>query len=259
MNLSYPQRAELAQHPVARHLFNLMENKKTNLALSADVASKHALLKLADELGPEICVLKTHIDIIEDFDQDLTIQLKKLANKHNFLLFEDRKFADIGHTVQLQYRGGIYRIAEWADIVTVHSVPGPGIIQAFKNPGKNSTTGLLLLAEMSSQGNLAQGQYTDATVNMALQNKDCVIGFITQHKLIDDPAFINMTPGIGLTQKNDSLGQQYISPQNAILQNSTDIIIVGRNIYQAESPLKAAQLLRAAGWDAYLQRGNKIN
>lgn len=36
------------------------------------------------------------MDIIEDFDEDLVKQLQELSKKHDFLIFEDRKFADIG-------------------------------------------------------------------------------------------------------------------------------------------------------------------
>lgn len=41
---------------------------------------------------------QTHIDIVEDFDRDLLEQLQALADKHDFLIWEDRKFADIGES-----------------------------------------------------------------------------------------------------------------------------------------------------------------
>jgi hypothetical protein len=40
--------------------------------------------------------IQTHIDIVEDFDLDLAHQLVGLSEKHDFFIFEDRKFADIG-------------------------------------------------------------------------------------------------------------------------------------------------------------------
>ncbi|MBX3708473.1 MAG: orotidine-5'-phosphate decarboxylase [Gammaproteobacteria bacterium] len=251
---SYAQRAHYCLSPLAKNLFQLMDEKKTNLALSADVTSAMKLLELADQLGPEICMLKTHIDIISDFTPDLTQQLRKLALKHRFMLFEDRKFADIGNTVKHQYKGGMYHIADWADVVNAHSLPGPGIIKGLADVGRRKNRGLILLAEMSSAGHLMHADYIQSTLKMAEQFADFVIGFITQHALSKDPHWINLTPGIKLDEGSDSLDQQYTTPQKAILEHGSDIIIVGRGIIAAVDPLAEAKKYRECGWESYLLR-----
>ncbi|OAA67269.1 orotidine-5 -phosphate decarboxylase [Niveomyces insectorum RCEF 264] len=131
----FGRRAEAAAHPLTAYLYRLMECKASNLCLSADVASARELLVLADRIGPSIVVLKTHYDLVAGWDYHpqtgTGAQLAALARKHGFLLFEDRKFADIGKTVQQQYTAGTARIIDWAHLVTVNMDAGPAAVTAL--------------------------------------------------------------------------------------------------------------------------------
>jgi orotidine-5'-phosphate decarboxylase len=229
--------------------------------------------------------IKTHIDIIEDFDHTLIQQLKDLSLKHDFLIFEDRKFADIGmwlrhllqvcserrnagNTVALQYSSGIFKIASWSHITNAHTVPGPSIIQGLASVGLPLGRGLLLLAEMSTKGSLAVGPYTKETIRMARENREFVIGFIAQQRMdnIDlgekppcaDEDFLVLTPGVGLDRKGDALGQQYRTPREVVLGSGCDVIIVGRGIYGRghEFIKEEAERYRKEGWTAYLDRAS---
>jgi uridine monophosphate synthetase len=253
----YKQRAAYCANPIAQRLLTIMEAKKTNLIFSVDVTNKTKLMQLADLVGPEICVLKIHCDIIDDYDQDFPEQLRAVADKHNFLIWEDRKFADIGSTTLHQYTGGVFRIAEWADIVTVHSIAGNGTIEALRSTPATQNSAFLLIAQMSSANALTQQSYTDATVKLALDYPENVIGVICRQKLSDNPGLLHVTPGVQLAEGSDAFGQQYLTPEKVINELGSDIIIVGRGILQAQDPVAAAQQYKRAGWDAYLQKINQ--
>lgn len=258
---TYQERAAKHPSPVASKLLNLMNEKKTNLCASLDVSTTAELLELVDTLGPYICLLKTHIDIVSDFTIEGTVKpLKALAQKHKFLIFEDRKFADIGNTVKLQYSSGIYRIAEWADITNAHGVTGAGIVTGLKQAAQEATSeprGLLMLAELSSKGSLAHGAYTQGTVDIAKTDKDFVIGFIAQKDMggrSEGFDWLIMTPGVGLDDKGDALGQQYRTVDE-VVSTGSDIIIVGRGLFaKGRDPRVEGERYRKAGWEAYERR-----
>ena len=93
----YSQRANNpAAPPLSSYLLQLISIKQSNLCVSADVHTSSALLRLAEDVGDHICVLKTHADIIDDFSEQTIKRLIEVSRRKNFLLFEDRKFGDIG-------------------------------------------------------------------------------------------------------------------------------------------------------------------
>lgn len=256
--MSYDKRCGLAKSEAARNLFNLMNSKKTNLCLAADLTKCDDILNVANICGPYICILKTHIDIIEDFNQNFINTLQNLANKHNFLIMEDRKFADIGNTVSLQFSKGLYHISEWADLITVHSITGQSILKALKScmkPSKNQ--GLFLLAEMSSHGNLINDKYKESTIKLTTEclDVDIIAGVVCQNSdCINFPGLIQFTPGCKIDEINDNLGQQYQTPEYIIKEKGADIVVVGRGILNANSIEKAALLYRDRLWSAYCER-----
>ncbi|XP_076752345.1 rudimentary-like isoform X1 [Xylocopa sonorina] len=247
-------RASKTKNAIASKLFNLMEAKQSIICLAADLTKADAILELADLTGPHIVILKTHIDIVEDFNDDFIKRLKELAKKHDFLLMEDRKFADIGNTVSLQYQKGIYKIAEWADLITVHAIAGQSIVDGLKNGLKNISEprGLFILAEMSSKGALTTGEYTQSAVSIA-QSSDMVCGVVCQSNIFSNLGLIQLTPGVKLSKSSDDLGQQYNTPES-VVNSGADSAVVGRGITEAQDKLAATLEYKKELWTAYLKR-----
>lgn len=242
---SYEEKKNLVQHSAGQKLLNTALSKQSNLIASADVTTTAELLELAEKTGPHIVALKTHIDIITDFDYEKTIlTLKAIAEKHNFLLMEDRKFADIGNTQELQFKYGVYKITDWADFVTSHVIGGFDSLNCFGN------VGVITIIGMSSKGTLTDGTYQDEALKTALSHPN-VMGGVAQKTLPDE--LLLFTPGVNLDDKGDGKGQQYNTPEHVFKNLKTDFMIVGRGIYKSENPAKTAEMYKEKGWNAYLE------
>ena len=57
--------------------------------------------------------------------------------------------------------------------------------------------------------------------------------------------------GVKLSSGRDSLGQQYITPEEAILKKGADVIIVGRGILATDNPVQTAIQYKETGYKAY--------
>lgn len=230
------------QHPVGKRLVDIALKKKSNLIASADVITTAELLKLAEEVGDHVVALKLHTDIIKDFSMDFIENLKKIAKEKDFLLFEDRKFADIGNTQELQYKEGIYKIGSWADMITSHVIAGEESLKVFDN------VGVVAIVEMSSKGTLTDDYYIGKALNVA-ESAPNVMGVVAQRKVSDD--LLLFTPGVNISTSGDNKGQQYNTPERVMRGYHTDFVIVGRGIYQSANPKEVAQEYQSLGWAAY--------
>lgn len=240
---SVPFSEKRIKSEVGQKLVRLMLEKRSNLCLSADVESCDQLLSVADQCGPYITVLKTHIDTLEDVNATVLEELRLLADKHKFFLFEDRKLCDIGSTVRKQAD----LISDWADIVNMHSLAGEKSVTSV-----GGDIGLLLIGELSCEGNLIDYQYISKTVEIAKKHDDRVFGFISQGAIGGDQ-FLHFTPGVKFSSGGDGMGQRYKTPERAIADGA-DLIIVGRGILQADDIVEECKRYREAGWKEYLKK-----
>ena len=249
-------------HPLSHRFMETAAEKGTLVVLAADLGSTEDLVSLIQQVGPHIAALKTHVDMVEDFSQESWQDVVDAAHSHDLMLFEDRKFADIGRVSQTQM-GGIYDIRSWADIVTAHRVSGPDIIDGIAAGWADVRRigGVFLLAQMSSRGNLLSEGYTDETIATGAASPH-VLGYIGNGSSPDEISSLRgkvgegkmiWTPGVNLSAEEGVLGQRYGHPSDAIRAGS-DGVIVGTGIHGSDDPAAAAKAYADATWAALMSR-----
>ena len=247
---------------MARTYMEVACRKQSLVCLAADRSTMAELNQLIDEVGPYLAALKTHVDLVEDWTPDAWSVFCEKASAADLLVFEDRKFADIGGISRKQM-SGIYDIRSWADLVTAHLISGPDIVDGLQ-AGWNDVGregGVLLLAQMSSRGNLLDSDYTEKVVTLGKSHSG-VFGFIGNGSRPDDLKLLRQavgdgkliwTPGVNLAVGDGEMGQRYGDPREAVLAGS-DCIIVGSGIHKAADPAQQAEAYAKASWNALLER-----
>jgi len=255
-------RWEAASSPMAKRYMEVATEKQSLVCLAADRNTMAGLMALLEAVGPHVAALKTHVDLVDDWSPEAWATFCEAAVQANLLVFEDRKFADIGGISRAQMAGK-YDIRSWSDLVTAHLISGPDIVDGLQagwsDAGRQG--GVLLLAQMSSRGNLLHPAYTDEVVARGKAHPG-VFGFIGNGSRPAELAVLRSkvgeekmiwTPGVNLALGDGAMGQRYGDPTEAVLAGS-DCIIVGSGIHKAEDPAKAAKAYADASWAGLLKR-----
>ncbi|HII24211.1 MAG TPA: orotidine-5'-phosphate decarboxylase [Candidatus Poseidoniaceae archaeon] len=248
--------------PMAKTFMEVASRKKSLVCLAADKYTMSEMFDLLGSVGSSIAALKTHVDLIDDWTPEEWMRFCELAHEMDLLIFEDRKFADIGKISQKQM-GGIYNIQRWSDIVTAHLISGPDIVDGLQSAWSEASKegGVLLLAQMSSRGNLLTPAYTSTVVEAGRAHPG-VFGFIGNGSDADSvrrlremvgEAKMIWTPGVNLATGDGEMGQRYGDPYQAVVAGA-DCIIVGSGIHGAEDPAAAAATYAEISWKALLER-----
>ena len=258
-------RWERCENPLARRYMEVTCRKESLVILAADLRTMDELKDLVGLVGPHIAALKTHVDLVDDWTADGWNELCELAEENDLMLFEDRKFADIGKISRGQM-AGVYDIRSWADIVTAHGISGPdivdGIFAGWDDVGRRG--GVLLLAQMSSRGNMLDlPGYTEQMVFNGITDGG-VFGFIGNGSRPAELSILRgkvghrkliWTPGVNLDVGDGEMGQRYGDPREAIRAGS-DGIIVGSGIYKSGDPKGVAAAYAEISWQALTERSD---
>lgn len=256
------ERWTTASTAMAKRYMEVAAEKQSLVCLAADRNTMEGLNELVSAVGPYVAALKTHVDLVDDWTPEAWSAFCALANDANLLIFEDRKFADIGGISRHQMAGK-YDIRSWSDVVTAHLISGPDIVDglqaAWSDVGREG--GVLLLAQMSSRGNLLNPAYTDEVVAKGRQH-DGVFGFIGNGSRPAELAALRekvgatkmiWTPGVNLAVGDGVMGQRYGDPTEAV-EAGSDCIIVGSGIHKSDDPAASAKAYAEASWKGLLRR-----
>ncbi len=222
------------------------------LIVALDVPNALDGLKLAETLGDTVSFYKIGLGMLTGGGLALARELKDDMGKRIFL---DMKLFDIGATVAAAVRG----LAQFdLDFLTVHG--DPHVVRAAKDGAGASGLKILAVTILTSldRADLDDCLYREGSVADLVRERaaralaagaDGVIASPHEAALIralpEASGKLIVTPGVR-PEGTDPGDQKRITTPLAAIASGADHIVVGRPIWQAADPRKAAQAIIAS-------------
>ncbi|MCW1956306.1 MAG: orotidine-5'-phosphate decarboxylase [Roseobacter sp.] len=221
------------------------------LIVALDVPNAIAGLELAAKLGDAVSFYKIGLGMLTGGGLALAQELK---DEHGKRIFLDMKLFDIGATVEAAVRG----LAQFdLDFLTVHG--DPHVVRAAQEGAANSDMKILAVTILTSLDRadldaslLKAGEVQNLVIERAARafeaGADGIIASPQEAALIralpEATGKLIVTPGV--RPAGAALGDQkrVATPAQAVADGA-DHIVVGRPIWQASDPAKAARAVLA--------------
>jgi orotidine-5'-phosphate decarboxylase len=216
-----------------------------------DVPNALAGLALADKLGDAVSFYKIGLGMLTGGGLALANELKSERGKRIFL---DMKLFDIGATVESAVRG----LAQFdLDFLTVHG--DPQVVSAAKQGAAGTNLKILAVTVLTSLDRadldaclIREGAIPDLVAERAGRafdaGADGVIASPQEAALIralpESTGRLIVTPGVRPAGADLGDQKRVATPANAI-SDGADHIVVGRPIWQAPDPRRAAESILA--------------
>lgn len=240
-----------------RKLIEIIKQKKTTLCLSLDVPLWKKGKEILDKVGPYICMVKFHCELMVDWDFENTInEIKELSTKHNFLIMQDSKFIDVPKITEKQYKMTKYQIHKFANYITVH---WENFIDIQKILKSEINLELVCVAEMNTLNHNFNEEYYKNIENLIVPvaDKSSSLGYsnninsiVSQSKFKKNNNVLKFTPGV--IEKDDELKfvdeKRYRSIENAMVRDRNHIVIIGSNIIDEIDYVKKCKNCSELSW-----------
>lgn len=214
-------------------LLEYKKEKESSIILAYDRICKdnqEHLYETIELLHPHIVGLKVHNEVLGlSFDENL--KLYNECKKYGLFLWEDRKFNDIGNTIENQ----INYYSKIRDFISIVPIGGKGSIP------NDTKLGVFVLCELSSENNVINSLMTQQV--LGLINNSNVCGVICQNPSYVPENMLSIMPGIHLHKKNDGKNQIWKTPDN--IKHKPTFYVVGRGILNSENPLQESILYKS--------------
>ena len=219
------------------------------LIVALDLPDALAGQSLAQQLGDAVSFYKIGLGMLTGGGLALANELKQ---EHGKRIFLDMKLFDIGATVEAAVRG----LAQFdLDFLTVHG--DPHVVRAAKDGAAGSRTKILAVTILTSLDRndlddclIRDGEVPDIVATRADRafeaGADGVIASPWEAALIralpSSRDRLIVTPGVRPTGSDRGDQKRVATPAQAI-SDGADHIVVGRPIWTAENPRKAAEAI----------------